>query len=227
MDKETIVKRLRKLLALSASPNEAEAELALNKAQELMDKYNIRTIDVDEETNSIAIKTSYVYGYSRKRSAWETKLASAIAECLDGEVVVEYIDNKWRVVFIASKTDIEIMTDLFIRLRRIISKMGSQYANTVDTHKGQAKRAYCMGAIETIYKRLYRMYNTQEVNALVVVKKDALQKEMEDMFGKLKKINDKPPVDIWSYLRGVEDAENIALHKTVQNSKSSQTAKIH
>ena len=40
-DLETIKKRIKKLLALSKSPNENEAMAALQKAQELMEAYHI------------------------------------------------------------------------------------------------------------------------------------------------------------------------------------------
>lgn len=223
-DVTSITRKLKKLLALSTSPNEAEAISALNKAQELMDRYGIRTIDVDEETNSVDIGTSYVDGYTKRRSAWETKLAATIAGCFDGEAIVEYYKGGWQVMFLASKTDTDIITDLFIRLRRIISKMSTQYASTLDTHKGKAKKAYCVGAIETLHVRLQRMYNMSDVNALVVVKKDAIAEEMEKRFGELKQVKDKPPTDIWAYLQGVEDANDININRTLQS--VNRTAKI-
>jgi hypothetical protein len=40
MDDKSIIEKIRKLLALSKSPNRAEAAAALNKANELLIQYN-------------------------------------------------------------------------------------------------------------------------------------------------------------------------------------------
>ncbi len=46
IDRDTIVSRIQKLLALSGSPNEHEAALALQRARELMEKYDVSDLDL-------------------------------------------------------------------------------------------------------------------------------------------------------------------------------------
>lgn len=46
---DAIVERISKLLSLSASPNEHEAQVAINKARELLLKHNIDSVDLDRD----------------------------------------------------------------------------------------------------------------------------------------------------------------------------------
>jgi hypothetical protein len=49
VDDERVVARIRKLLALAASPNQHEAEAAMNRAHELMLRHNIEHLDAEQE----------------------------------------------------------------------------------------------------------------------------------------------------------------------------------
>lgn len=60
---DQIIKRIKKLLSLSQSHNENEAQLALAKAQELMIKHHINEnqIESDEKPQIIHLKTDYYF----------------------------------------------------------------------------------------------------------------------------------------------------------------------
>lgn len=75
MDKNSIIERIKKLLALSKSPNKAEADNALRFAQELMQKYEIEVSDV--ERGELMIERAYDYRGSIYE--WDHKLLNVIA----------------------------------------------------------------------------------------------------------------------------------------------------
>ena len=67
-DKSKIIDKIQKLLALSKSPNEHEAALAAEKAQELLATYNIAVSEVEAGE----AKTSVIQDVIKtKRSAWQ------------------------------------------------------------------------------------------------------------------------------------------------------------
>jgi len=70
-DLETIKKRIKKLLALSKSPNENEAMAALQKAQELMEEYRI--------TEAECVYASQTVKATKRESAWRSTLANTVA----------------------------------------------------------------------------------------------------------------------------------------------------
>ena len=74
---EKVIGRIRKLFALSESPNENEAALALERAHELLAQYNLEMVDL-VDGNSGVIEEELESG--SRRSVWRTVLVHAICE---------------------------------------------------------------------------------------------------------------------------------------------------
>jgi hypothetical protein len=84
-EQESVIRRIQKLLALGQSPNEAEANLAMARAQELLAKHNLEaamvkdavvaggTVQVEEKREKTRISRSAQY-------KWQQSLWKAIAE---------------------------------------------------------------------------------------------------------------------------------------------------
>lgn len=71
--------KISKLLALSQSPNEHEAELALLKAKELMMQYKLSVQDLTQEDVKV-IHHETAFTFSKRRASWTLMLANVIAE---------------------------------------------------------------------------------------------------------------------------------------------------
>ncbi|GAB3443792.1 DUF2786 domain-containing protein [Insolitispirillum peregrinum] len=75
-DTDRMVAKIKKLLALSASPNEAEAAAALSKAKELMEKHSIsdtaiRLADITEAKGKASV--------ADRPNRWESDLVDLVA----------------------------------------------------------------------------------------------------------------------------------------------------
>lgn len=77
-DKTKVIDRIKKLLALSASPNEHEAASAAEKAQALLAEHNLSMMDVKSETKN---EDSFVIDTDTRSSSspWRRRLATACA----------------------------------------------------------------------------------------------------------------------------------------------------
>ena len=66
-----MIEKIKKLLALSKSPNENEARVALLKAQEIMAKHHIseRDLDETEEENEIIMLETNI-SYTSRTNSW-------------------------------------------------------------------------------------------------------------------------------------------------------------
>lgn len=76
-DNDIIIEKVRKLLALSGSPNQAEATRAAEKAREMITKYNLSADDLGPEEEVCR------YGVSAHRikpAPWKLILAEAVSE---------------------------------------------------------------------------------------------------------------------------------------------------
>jgi hypothetical protein len=58
---ETIIERIKKLLELTTSPNEAEAKQAMEFAKRLMAKYSVQFTDLSQEEIQQAITREYYW----------------------------------------------------------------------------------------------------------------------------------------------------------------------
>ena len=81
-----ILARIRKLLALSTSPNEAEAALAASRAQELLLRHNL-DIGVVQQTADEHKATRGSTDRVGRRSAFEFVVANAVDELLDEDAL--------------------------------------------------------------------------------------------------------------------------------------------
>jgi hypothetical protein len=74
---ETVVSKIRKLLALAGSPNQHEAQLALTRAHEYMQKHNLSMLDVTaEKSDMVEIDCDS----SMRSRLWIEEIHSAMAK---------------------------------------------------------------------------------------------------------------------------------------------------
>jgi hypothetical protein len=221
MDISVIKKRIQKLLALSGSPNEAEAALAMSKCHELMEKYGIRTIDVDEATKSVDVEMQNLSSIYKTHQVWEVHLANVIATSLDTEFVFSKNSSGISTLFfIGTPTDMMFVIDLFKRLRRIISKQAKEY--TIGERKKKTlEYSYKMGFIDIVQTRLISLYkNLSDCTALVPVKQDAVKKALKDAFPKIKRSRVQSPQDRDAYFAGAEDGKKVNLNRSLSNNNT-------
>jgi len=116
-DKSRILDRLRKLFALSKSSNQHEAELAMQKASEIMQAYQISLTEVDlAAEGNIGKSGDYVVHGSGGARHWVYVLARSAARLYDGECLNDAGQGEMRVVFVGTPVDIEAMKMTFEHL---------------------------------------------------------------------------------------------------------------
>lgn len=231
-----IIEKLKKLLALSASDNENEAELAMNKAEEIMRKHNLSVQDVAMDGSGANIESAVVYGQTKSVQKWERSLGNSIARAFDGQAVLARARNghNWQFTFIAGKTDLVIIVDLFERLRRTIRRMSAEYvaANRSPYISPRTQHnSYRIGVVTTVRDRLEQIRHNSRPDdfrnpcgltgkELLVVKDKAVRQHMEEMFPNLKFEKTRfSSVDSNAYHRGLADGQNVCLHRSVNGSR--------
>lgn len=107
--------KIRKLLALSESPNENEARAALLKARELMAKYKLSESDITPAENLEIKKIITPVTYSKRRDSWANPLSSVIAEnyCCKGGSLIYKGKQTRQVEFVGFEDDVELCAKIF------------------------------------------------------------------------------------------------------------------
>lgn len=120
LTKEQIVAKIVKLLRLSKSSNQHEAELAAQRASEMMAKYQIDATDV--ETKNVqngtdgVISSTYTVADQKMKLHWLETLAVAAAVLYDGTVLIGRGLHGTTFKFVGFRSEIPLMQAIFEHL---------------------------------------------------------------------------------------------------------------
>lgn len=167
-DRDTIIDRIRKCLALSKSSNEHEAAIALRQAQRLMQQHGVT--DLDMEHADIQEEATRA-GASSKPSRWECGLATRVAEAFDcGTFLrVDYPVGSW--VFVGPAPSGEIACYAFEVLFRQIKRARTQYIKTAlkrcTTTRTRRADLFCEGWVIAASALVERLGGNEQQQARV------------------------------------------------------------
>lgn len=156
-----VAKKIGQLLALSNSTNEFEAQVALDKAQEFLTRYNLTAADIaginlelDEVGIGGVIHKEYSVDIgSRQSFEWVFDLARHIASSSYCKVLF-YLKQR-KLVFIGRETDVDACIEMFKWLYVELFKMAQEESqNQKDVHATRYRNSFLSGAVERIGVRL-------------------------------------------------------------------------
>jgi hypothetical protein len=231
MAKEKIVEKVKKLLALSESSNKHEAELAAQKAKQLLMQHGMSMSDIEIKSEKI-IEDVFTINYAdkafsnqtRKRfPIWILELMGMIKLYFFVEVVIH---NKYMIIFIGAEKDLEIAKHVFFFLLQKIELSATEYIKKEEKNKSVSQKriirnSYCRGFVHGVVEKLeeenLKKYKTKTGTDLVVVKnqhvKEYLNKKYPNLVKTIKKVTSH---EHNSYLIGKEKGKNTDLYKPVK-----------
>ena len=181
---EIIKKRIRKLLALSKSPNEHEALAALKKAQDLMEEYRL--------TPAECVYTSQTVKTTKRESAWRSTLANTVASLYACEALRDV--SSGQMIFYGESFDAFMAKEMYGYLSKTIDRMVKQNVRKRNTLK--YKNQYRFGIVCRLAIRIYELgqkvsWAPEREHKLLAVKKAA-----ENEFGIIKRRELKTTVSL-------------------------------
>jgi hypothetical protein len=194
-ERDKLIDKLRKLFALGQSSNQHEAELAMQKANELMQAHQIAATDIDfREAGQIRTEDVTVDSLSGVRH-WVYILCRASAFLYDGEAMLKS-GSRSDVMFVGNKSDIEAMK---MTHQHLFSSWKSIVEHDLDRAKAKSlvpftpamtmkfKHGHGVGYSQAIMLRVQELVRERQVavqaktatgNSLVVVKNQAVSQYM-------------------------------------------------
>jgi hypothetical protein len=234
---QKIIEKLQKLLALTASDNEHEAGLAMSKAEALMREHNLSVADVALNGSGASVQSEEVNGLTRAVQKWETRLGGQIAWAFNGKAIrCTSPEGGWYMTFVAGRTDLTIIVDLFERLRETVKRMSKAYATKYYSPHFRIKRhyflnSYRLGMVKTIQERLARLKeNTAPDDTkkndygltgreLMVVKDKAIAQRVSQLFPNTRNVCYRASrIVTAAYEHGQSDGNSVSLHRSVGGS---------
>ena len=254
--RDAIITKIMKLMALGnedRNDNANERENANRQVKRLMAEYSIDFVDLREgkQPGDTFVRMT-VDGSEDTLVDYEATLANSIANAFDCKVINSYNHefgsdrpyNAWQLIFVGTKNDLDISVFFFNHLRRTIHSLARKNitAETVrptPNRNGKmvvdiknARRNYCYGLVITIGDRLEDLYRGREefipsnCTALMVVKKQGLEKAFDDFFPTRTSSRRAKGFagDQSAFYKGKDDGHKVNLSRPIGNNNSSAPA---
>lgn len=209
-----IIDKIKKLFALSNSPIEEEAASALNKAKELLVKYDIEYEKIEETKENISEK---VLLKSKDILDWHYKLIECITSSTFTEAIVETEESNKTVIIIGRKINIISAANLYNYLEKTIRRVSNKYDIVV-----RDLDSFRYGMVEKIQQRLKKSeneyINTEEKGLIPLIDENTKKENINYLKNKYGKINNRKynnSVDENSYGLGKIVGEKISLNDQI------------
>lgn len=230
MDNTQIKDKIRKLLKLATSPVEAEAQAALLKARELMMKYKLSELDIDDkdpkDIEIVTIRTEVTF--TKYTDNWISSLANVIAEnhCCQSFFTKRYRAKQRHICFMGVKEDAELVEQIFYYARYCIySRIDSLRAeyrvygyNITDLRP--MTDSYAKGFIKGLNEQ-YELQNqkNQELGLVAVV-----PQEVKDYIDNLQSVDlgYRRSIDQEAYAQGQEDGLRFTMKDKLRSDEADQ-----
>jgi hypothetical protein len=158
VDMESIANKIKKLLALSQSPNEAEAIAASQKAQELLTRHNLSMADLADSSQEDVER--YELETFSKFVGWKSHLAAGVAKYNVCKCILSEIEGK-SIVFIGRSSNCKVAALQYEYLASTIDRLAKEQEGD-----RSYKNAFRLGAADRISKRLEYLRIEQEEDGL-------------------------------------------------------------
>ncbi len=198
MTTEELLSKIQRLLALSGSPNEHEAKLALAKAQNLMIEHNVSIEEVQGfQENTTNFTTDTAYKHESQTLPYEMEWVLVVIK--DFFFVRTITSPQWEwlknnninrkkkkiinILFFGTPENIAVAKHVFHYLRRTFRELWIQYKNQHNAQRYAAKSFYygLYHGFTTKLTEERKVYNEKTQTALTIIN-DLLEEELNKQF---------------------------------------------
>jgi hypothetical protein len=226
-----MLEKVRKLLSLAGSPNENEALLAMQKANQLIEKYNIERI----EQNRTAGYAYAIINHKKKRiENYQRRICSILQEHFFVDVIYSNLydpisgETHRTIELLGTTENVQIADYLYHFLMNQMERLWKSYQRKKTKTVPKNKRSYRLGVLKGFHDKLDKQAaerknqykpndgNGQTISALVLAEDLALKEFTRMRFPRLKTIRHAGPrIDRDTFHAGVDDGKRLNLHKAI------------
>ena len=213
---ERILRRIKKLLSLSNSPNENEAQAAVNKARRLLLEYNVDIVELDRERSFGNCYLGFIKG---RRASYELWLALLLQDFFFVEVlwVHDYAalkDKSGTILQIhGTATNLEMATYVHGYLENLLEQLWQQYKKRRGVRKNRERQRFFAGVLEGFYNKLREQETTIQNSRALVWKGDRrLQEYYRYLHPRVRRTSGRGVSATAAYRDGLEEGRRVTIH---------------
>ena len=200
----TVKRRIKKLLALSKSPNENEASLAMKMANELIAQYRLNESEFSDYTKKVIKST-------KRYVEWRAILANAIEQLY---ATYHYRNvNTGNFIFVGNELDVFMSTEMFLYLTKTVDRMAKN--NIRKNAKYRFRQSYRSGVASRLYDRIAELgeecswRNPEQLEQ----QKNDISLWVHNQTKLVSNESKKTKANMKAWMKGEIDAESISLHR--------------
>jgi hypothetical protein len=174
-EEKKILRVLKKVLSLTSSPNEHEAQAAVQKARYLLTKYSIDLVTFDRERHFSSRCLGQVKGRRMSHELW---LASILNEFFFVEVLwtESYDARRGRsgsvLEIFGTTANLEMAEYVYHYLLNLLDRLWEEYKASNGIRLNRERQRYLAGVLEGFYRKLQKQKTTLEKTWALVWKGD-------------------------------------------------------
>lgn len=220
---EDVIYKIQRLLALSKSSNENEAQNAMMMAQRLLIKYKLSIKDVEEyNKDSIKVDENRT-GIKFRSSSWKSNLATVIANNF-GCYLFYRKNRTCEICFYGKEEDVIICNIMLEYAIKSINTNGDKLIKKLKQdrrrkHFKGIKNDYALGFIKGLDERFKEQLKSNEEWALVLVKDQVVIDSYNEFSKCFKTVETKVEFNkhLFAFKMGKEDGKNFDISNKIEN----------
>jgi len=215
-EEERVLSRIARLLALAESPNEHEAQAAMNAAQKLMLRYNL---------SAAGSRPAYRFrqlgepsGRTREAERWLATILNDhfFVETIWVPVFRPLVGKKGNVLEICgSLANIEMATYVYTFLRETSERLWQAHKKRIHSRSDRDRQKYLAGVMLGFREKLAEQERSHREEGLIWVKDGDLDGYFRQRHPRVRTVRYQSGGPSEAYEHGREAGRNIVLHKPV------------
>lgn len=220
---EDVIYKIQRLLALSKSSNENEAQNAMMMAQRLLIKYKLSIKDVEQYKKEFIKVDENRTGIKFRGSNWKSNLARIIADNF-GCYLFYRTGRTHEICFYGKEEDIIICNIMLEYAIKSINTNGDKLIKKLKQDKRRKhfngiKNDYALGFVKGLDERFKEQLKSNEEWALVLVKDQVVIDSYKEFSSDFEKVETQINFNkhLFAFKLGKEDGKNFDISNKIEN----------
>ncbi len=220
---ENIISKVQRLLALSKSSNENEAQNAMMMAQRLLIKYRLSIKDVEKYKNENVKIDENRTGIKFRGSNWKSNLSKVIADNF-GCYLFYRTGRTHEICFYGKKEDVVICNIMLEYAIKSVNLNGDRLIKKLKQDKRRKyfngiKNDYALGFIKGLDERFKEQLNSNKEWALILAKEQVVIEGFKEFSSEFTTVqtNTKFNKHLFAFNVGIEDGKNFDISGRIES----------
>jgi len=219
-EEDRILRLLQKVLSLANSPNENEAQAAMQKAHQLLMKYNIDLVALDRERRFEMRCLGEVKGRHTSAELWLGSLLGRFffVEVLWVQSYDVHRDQLGTVMQVfGTLENLDMAVYVYDYLMRVLDGLWQQYRVTQNVKNNRERQRYYAGVLAGFYQKLESQEQALAKTQALIWKGDAQLQAFFRYINPSVQTRQGGGVRVTeAYQAGVNDGQNVVIHRPVK-----------